>query len=101
MDNLDGTLTDWITKKNNEGQKMEDILEKVKDIVFPIHAKMYENNISIGDDNIDNYMYKGDKWYRIDFNQSNLSGSPKKKYKEYHVIHPLVIKILKDTKYIS
>jgi hypothetical protein len=101
MDNLDGTLTDWITKQHEAGISKEVIIEKVKDIVFPIHAKMYKTNVSIGDDNIDNYMNKGDKWYRIDFNQSTLSGNSKKKYKEYHIIHPLVRQIIKDTKYIN
>jgi hypothetical protein len=108
MDNLDGTLTDLITKLYEAGISKEVIKEKVKDIVFPIHAKMYENNISIGDDNIDNYMNKGDKWYRIDFNQSilhkgTLSKDNKKKYKEFNIIHPLlVVKDIKDTKnYVS
>ena len=41
MDNLDDTLTSWITKKHEAGTKMEDILEEVKKIVFPIHPRTY------------------------------------------------------------
>lgn len=99
MDNLDGTLTDWITKQLDAKIEINEILEKVKDIVFPIHKKIYENNVSLGDNNIDNYMNKGDKWYRIDFNQSKLSADPIKNYKVFPIFHKSLKKTINGTKY--
>lgn len=103
MDNLDMTLSQWAKKKLDEGNSWESILEQIGKIVFPIHALMRDNNISIGDDNSDNYMSKGDKWVRIDYNQNEFKKSPKDMYKKFTIFHPIEMKPYKiiDTIYIK
>lgn len=58
MDNLDMTLSEWTKEKLKQGIPWSSILEEIGKIVFPIHALMRDNYISIGDDNADNYMKK-------------------------------------------
>jgi hypothetical protein len=103
MDNLDMTLSQWAKKKLNEGIQWKSILEEIGKIVFPIHALMRDNSISIGDDNSDNYMSKGDKWFRIDYNQNEFKKSPKDMYKKFIIFHPVEMKPYKiiDSQYIK
>jgi hypothetical protein len=103
MDNLDGTLTAYLVNQLAEGKRWDTIIEKVKDIVFPIHKKMFDNNISIGDDNSDNYMNKGDKWYRIDYNQNIFKRNSIDVYKRFSLLNPKETKMytIFDTKYIK
>ena len=82
MDLMDKTLSDYINKKL-ETESYENVEESVKSIVFPIHKKMYDNNISIGDDNVENYMEKNGKWYRIDFTQNKFIKSKKADYLKF------------------
>jgi hypothetical protein len=103
MDNLDMTLSQWAKKKLEEGISWASILEEIGKIVFPIHALMRDNSISIGDDNSDNYMSKGDKWFRIDYNQNEFKKSPKNMYKKFTIFHPIEMKPYKiiDSQYIK
>jgi tRNA A-37 threonylcarbamoyl transferase component Bud32 len=103
MDNLDMTLSQWAKKKLDEGKTWESILEEIKKIVFPIHALMRDNNISIGDDNSDNYMSKGDKWFRIDYTQNEFKKSLKDNYTKFTIFHPIELKPYKitDSHYIK
>ena len=103
MDNLDMSLSQWIKKKLDEGILWPSILEEIGEIVFPIHALMRDNSISIGDDNSDNYMSKGDKWFRIDYNQNEFKKSPKDMYKKFTIFHPIEMKPYKiiDSQYIK
>jgi tRNA A-37 threonylcarbamoyl transferase component Bud32 len=103
MNNLDMSLSQWIKKKLDEGMLWPSILEEIGKIVFPIHALMRDNSISIGDDNSDNYMSKGDKWFRIDYNQNEFKKSPKDMYKKFTIFHPIEMKPYKiiDSQYIK
>jgi len=62
---------DKIQKKLNNNVGEKDILN----IINNIKLLMIQNKISIGDDNINNYMCKNDKWYRIDFTKSYFAKS--------------------------
>jgi hypothetical protein len=103
MEDLDTTLTNWIAAKVSRGEEWNGIIDQVKDIVFPIHYKMMKNNVSIGDDNTDNYMNKGDKWYRIDYNKNEFKKNSEEDYKKFFLFHPVTHKRISitDTKYIN
>ena len=84
MDALDGTLLDYVRKLK---QNWESVKEEIKQIVTPIHNTMFELGITLGDDNMENYMFKGTKWYRIDFTASIRKKGNKKNYQHFSYLN--------------
>lgn len=72
------------------------LLPDIQNIVAPIHEKMYEHAITLGDDHMDNYMYCSNSgWFRIDFTQCRFHSSKDideedelAKYQVFKVINP-------------
>ena len=74
MEKLDKNLLEVM--KTREVSK-----EEIISIVKPIHQLMFENNVSLGDDNMENYMCNSNgRWYRIDFTTCHLVKANRKKY---------------------
>ncbi len=90
MDLLEIDLDTWIKYKYNTGIDFEIIKTCVFNIVSKLTNKLIQNNITIGDNNLNNYMCKNDKWYRIDYTQSILKNSEKnsKKHKKFLIQNP-------------
>jgi hypothetical protein len=95
MEKFDGDLTSYINQQL-EGIRWSNIIKMIKTIIKPIHDLMIESNITKGDDNTDNYMYKIIdgiiKWVRIDFTQSEykergLSAREIKQFKTFTVLN--------------
>ena len=80
MELMDTGLNEWILKKHYENKCWENIKYEIANMILPIHTKMKSKKITVGDKNIDNYMFKNDVLKKIDFTMSIVK--KKLNYKE-------------------
>jgi len=92
MENLDMDIGKKIEMEMGKGVKWEVIKENIGRVVGNIHRKMVENGITLGDDNMNNYMSRGKEWVRIDFTTCKivgiLRGKELEKYRWFYVVNP-------------
>ncbi len=93
MEQLDGTIDDYIKQRLITSQSLNSILEEVKNKIKVLHQKLIEEKITIEENISDNYMFKGDIIKRIDFTKSHikdkLTNNDLKKYKFIHIANPI------------
>ena len=108
MEFLNGGLKKWIQlhllvpddededDENSIPMNFNMLLPDIKAIVAPIHQKMYDNRITLGEDTIDKYMYSStDQWYRLDYTHCKFFNHPDDldeeelmKYQQFIVVNP-------------
>lgn len=97
MEKLDYDLNSYIKKELSNGKTIEFIKFKIKNLISPIHKKMKKYNITIGDKNMDNYMFKDGILKKIDYTQSkikiSLSYKDIKNFDYVHIYNPNTNKI--------
>jgi hypothetical protein len=106
MEKLDCTLSQWIERKLLIGNSPEQIKKTLNQILFPLYERLKKNNITIGDNNTDNYMFKNNQIFKIDYTncrkKSYLSNKDIQKYSYINIClygHMYRIQINIDTKY--
>lgn len=92
MENLDKDMGRKVEEELAKGVKWEEIKENIGRVVRGIHRKMLESGVTLGDDNINNYMSRGKEWVRIDFTMSRIEekigGRELEKFKWFYVVNP-------------
>jgi len=99
MELMDIGLNDWIVKSHLEQKSWKDIKNYIRNVVLPIHLKMKNKRITVGDKNVNNYMFKNNTLKRIDFTMSvakeKLNYQEIKSYGYINVINPFTKKMEK------
>jgi hypothetical protein len=72
MELMDYGLNDWIIKNYCEKKSWEYIKNQIVKMILPIHLKMKNRKVTVGDKNVDNYMFKNDVLKKIDFTMSTI-----------------------------
>jgi tRNA A-37 threonylcarbamoyl transferase component Bud32 len=92
MENLDKDMGKKIEEELKKGVKWEEIKGNVGRVVGSIHRKMMESGVTLGDDNVNNYMSRGREWVRIDYTLSKkvekIGGKELEKFKWFYVVNP-------------
>jgi tRNA A-37 threonylcarbamoyl transferase component Bud32 len=92
MENLDMDMGKKIENEVKKGVKWEIIKGKIAEVVGGIHRRMLESGVTLGDDNMNNYMSRGREWVRIDFTMSRfedrIGGKELEKFKWFYVVNP-------------
>lgn len=72
MELMDYGLNDWIIENYSEKKSWDYIKTKIVNMILPIHLKMKNRKVTVGDKNVDNYMFKNGVLKKIDFTMSTI-----------------------------
>ena len=72
MELMDYGLNDWIMENYSEKKSWDYIKTKIVNMILPIHSKMKKRKVTVGDKNVDNYMFKNGVLKKIDFTMSTI-----------------------------
>jgi hypothetical protein len=72
MELMDYSLGDFIIKSYKETKSWSSIKKEIRNIILPIHSKMKICKITVGDKNVDNYMFKSGVLKKIDFTMGTV-----------------------------
>ena len=99
MELMDYGLNDWIIKNYSEKKSWDYIKNKIVNMILPIHSKMKNRKVTVGDKNVDNYMFKNGVLKKIDFTMSiikiKLNNEDIKAYDYVCMINPISNKMEK------